>query len=210
MMYMKNVELTYLGGSCFILVTGDAVLVFDYTYDPLRRLPYILSQHPGIPVIFMVSQADSRSFSPEIFSTGEMRQRYFVIPGQGRCGCSSDSCQISPVSDGSVLPDLPGGVSVTAFGNTADGYGFLVTTQSHLTIYHTPLPNPGILEGTAAGSIDIAIIHASASRSTAVEASTMQLLERVPIRHIYPVGLTLPPQRSDQLPTLYTTTTLQL
>lgn len=204
---MKNIELTYLGDSCFIIVTGDAVLVFDYTYDPLRRLPYILSKHPGIPVIFMVSNTDSRNFSPEIFSTGEMRQRYFVIPGHGRCGCDTDSCQISPVSDGSVLPDLPGGVTVTAFNKTGYGYGFLVTTQSHLTICHTPIPDPEILDGL---DIDIAVIHASAPQREAVEEATAHMLDNSTVRHIYPVGFQLPANRTDTVPTLYTTTELQL
>lgn len=207
---MKTIELTYLGGSCFIIVTGDAILVFDYSYDPLRLLPYILSKHPGLPVTFMVSQMGSRNFSPEIFSTGEMRQRCFVIPGLGRCGSDTDSCRISPVSDGSVLPDLPGGVTVTAAGNTDYGYGFLVTTQSHLTIYHTPAPDPDILDGLDTDRIDIAIVHAAAPRSEAVEAATARMLDKVPVCHIYPAGIRMPADRTDSMPAIYTTSVLRL
>ena len=43
---------------------------------------------------------------------------------------------VSWVSPGSILPDLPGGITVTAFGSTDRGVSFLIESQSHLTLFH--------------------------------------------------------------------------
>lgn len=133
---MKTVEITYLDHSGFALAIPGAVLVFDYYRDPQRALPQLLMKHPDLPVTFFVSHHHQDHFNPEIFSLAETRQRTYIISDDTDGFAMPEGHLINRVSPGSILPDLPGGITVTAFGSTDEGVSFLVESQSHITIFH--------------------------------------------------------------------------
>ena len=133
---MKSVEITYLDHSGFAIALPGAILVFDYYRDPQRALADVLMSHPDLPVIFLVSHHHQDHFNPDIFSLAETRQRTYILSDDISCAAMPDGNPVSRISPGGILPDLPGGITVTAFGSTDEGVSFLVESQSHLTIFH--------------------------------------------------------------------------
>lgn len=98
-----------LGGSGRAIVFPSAILVFNFDNDDDARLSQILSAHPGMPVVFLGTK-----FNREVFSQAEGRNRTFVFATK-----FVNRDEVDPVypamwlSDGDILPDLPGNVSVT-------------------------------------------------------------------------------------------------
>jgi len=134
---MKTIDITYLDHSGFAVVMPGAILVFDYYRDPSRALSALLMNHPDLPVTFFVSHSHHDHFNPAIFSLAETRQRTFILSDDIKGSTMMpDGNFVSWVSPGSILPDLPGGITVTAFGSTDRGVSFLIESQSHLTLFH--------------------------------------------------------------------------
>lgn len=134
---MKAIDITYLYHSGFAVAMPGAILVFDYYRDPARALPALLMKHPDLPVTFFVSHGHPDHFNPEIFSLAETRQRTFILSDDIKGSTTMpDGNFVSWVSPGSILPDLPGGITATVFGSTDRGVSFLVDSQSHLTLFH--------------------------------------------------------------------------
>ncbi len=100
-----------------------AIVVFNFSDgdDNDGKLAQIISGHPGETVVFINTR-----FSRSVFSQAENRNRAFIFSRD-----AIDPATVDPifpaqwVSDGDILPGLPGNLTLTA----TDG-GFRVTSLS--------------------------------------------------------------------------------
>lgn len=99
-----------IGATGRAVIFPSAILVFNFDGDDEGKLSQIVSAHPGMPVIFLATK-----FHREVFSQAEGRNRSFIFATK-----YVNRDDVDPVypaqwlSEGDVLPALPGNVSVTA------------------------------------------------------------------------------------------------
>lgn len=129
-------HITYLQHSGFIVELPDAVLVFDYYRDPAHVLPHVLKQNPAKPVVFLVSHHHPDHFNPEIFDLAQDHKRVYILSNDILAKRIPTDLAVQGMSRGDVVENLPGNISVRAYGSTDKGVSFLVTTSSGRKIFH--------------------------------------------------------------------------
>lgn len=129
-------KITYIDHSGFMIETSKVLLVFDYFRDPAHEVTRALRNSPELPVVFFVSHNHRDHFNHEIFNLGQNHKRLYVISNDVIDRDDNLDVPISWVSPGDSLEDLPGGISVKAYGTTGKGCAFVVTTDDGRHIFH--------------------------------------------------------------------------
>jgi len=129
-------HITYLSHSGFAVATADVVMVFDYCRDPADALAGVLDAAPGLPVVFFVSRAHPDHYNPDIFFLAQDRCRAYILSSDTNPRCAGPQCGILTMGAGDRADDIPGGLSVQAYGSTDAGVCFAVTTRDGKTIFH--------------------------------------------------------------------------
>ncbi|MBD5234335.1 MAG: MBL fold metallo-hydrolase [Bacteroidales bacterium] len=129
-------EITYLDNSGFLVELPDVLLVFDYYRDPAHSVTKALQKYPEKPVIFFVTHNHSDHFNTEIFNLGQSHRRLYVLSNDIPTREIHDTMPIDWMSRGDTLEDLPGGLSVKAYGSTDAGVSYLVTRSDGFRIFH--------------------------------------------------------------------------
>lgn len=130
-------KVTYLDHSGFVVTTPTAILVFDYYRDPSNSLHHILNDHKELPVVFLVSHHHPDHFNNEIFDLAQDHKRLFVlsddifsklVPEKG--------LQVAWLKGGDPAVEIPGGMTVKAYGSTDAGVSYAVTDAEGDVIFH--------------------------------------------------------------------------
>lgn len=130
------ITVTYLDHSGFAVTTPQDILVFDYYRDPSNSLKRILHHHPGLPVVFLVSHHHPDHFNNEIFDLAQDHGRMFVLSDDIFARLVPDKgLQVAWLKGGDPAIDLPGGLTVKAFGSTDAGVAYAVTTPEGV-VFH--------------------------------------------------------------------------
>lgn len=104
---METIKLD--GGGKAAMFPGG-LIVFNFSADDTGKLSQLVSSVPGKPVVFL-----STEYHREMFSQAEGHNRTFVLSTK-----FIDRDDVDPVypamwlSEGDMLPDVPGNVQVTA------------------------------------------------------------------------------------------------
>lgn len=132
-----STTVTYLDHSGFAVTTPGAILVFDYYRDPSNSLYHILNNHRELPVVFLVSHHHPDHFNNEIFDLAQDHERLFVLSDDIFARLVPDKgIQVAWLKNGDPAIDLPGGMTVRAFGSTDAGVSYAVTTADGKVIFH--------------------------------------------------------------------------
>ncbi|MDE6329528.1 MAG: MBL fold metallo-hydrolase [Muribaculaceae bacterium] len=146
-------ELTYIHHDCFLLMTPECSLVFDFWKDPESRgasLPAFLRTIPGDrPLYVFVSHFHKDHFNKEIFSwvglhpdirfviskDVERHARYILRSDSLYRGDKPDSSLVTVMSKMDSFDD--GMIHIDAFGSTDIGNSYAVTLKrSGLKVFH--------------------------------------------------------------------------
>lgn len=129
-------RVTYLDHSGFAIERDEVILVFDYYRDPSESLTRILRNSPDKPVVFMVSHHHEDHFNPVIFNMAQNHKRVYVLSNDIKGNPLNDKLPIAWIEAGDTLTDLPGDMSVRAFGSTDAGVSYLVTFKNGEKCFH--------------------------------------------------------------------------
>ncbi len=129
-------KITYLDHSGFAVVTPSAILVFDYYRDPAHALKKVLHEYPSLPVIFLVSHHHEDHFNRDIFDLAQDHKRTYVLSNDIVSKVTHDDIAIAWMSAGDTVENLPGDITVKAYGSTDIGVSYLVTLPDGKTIFH--------------------------------------------------------------------------
>lgn len=130
------IKATYLNHSGFAVTTPTAILVFDYYNDPAHALHKVLDENPDLPVIFLVSHHHYDHFNRDIFNLAQNHKRVYVLSNDIDTKHIRDDIRVAWMSPGDTVTELPGAITVKAFGSTDVGDSYLVTLPDGRTIYH--------------------------------------------------------------------------
>lgn len=133
------IKVTYLDHSGFVLSTPTAILVFDYSKDPDKKLEKVLAEYPDpeVPVVFFVTHHHPDHFNQAIFDLAQNRKRVYVlsndifsklVPQKG--------FEVAWMSAGDVVDTIRGIESVKAYGSTDAGVSYLVSLPDGTTVFH--------------------------------------------------------------------------
>ncbi len=129
-------KVTFLDNSGFLVETPEVVMVFDYYRDPAHNVVKTLEHNPDVPVIFFVSHNHRDHFNTDIFNLGQSHRRLYVLSNDIPTREIHDDMPIDWMSAGDRVEDLPGGVSVRAYGSTDAGVSYAVTLADGTKIFH--------------------------------------------------------------------------
>lgn len=110
-----------------MVLTSDAIMVFDYTTDPTQSLPRILMGHSGLPVTFLISGPGKVPFPTAIFGMAETRVRTFIVSTTIARAAIDPELPVSWMEPGNVMPGVPGDISVASIDNGSSNVTFDVT-----------------------------------------------------------------------------------
>ena len=130
------IKVTYLDHSGFAVTTPTAILVFDYYKDPAHAFHRVLDEAPTLPVVFFVSHHHYDHFNRDIFNLAQNHKRAFVLSNDIHSQVTHDNVAIAWMSPGDTVSQLPGAISVKAFGSTDVGDSYLVTLPDGRTVFH--------------------------------------------------------------------------
>lgn len=130
-------KVTYLDHSGFMVTAGNVVLVFDYYRDPAHALHKELEARPGCDVVFLVSHHHPDHFNNEIFDLAQNHRRTYVLSDDIFARLVPDKgLSVAWLKAGDPAIDLPGRLTVRAFGSTDAGVSYAVTDTEGNVIFH--------------------------------------------------------------------------
>ena len=135
-------NITYLNHSGFLIDSPTAILVFDYYQDPSHSVERIVNENPEKPIIFLVSHHHYDHFNKAIFNIAPGRERVYIMSSDIRSSLKTDktaedsTLPIRWIMAGDTINELPGDVTVKAFGSTDVGVSYMVTLPSGTKIFH--------------------------------------------------------------------------
>ncbi|MDE7136754.1 MAG: MBL fold metallo-hydrolase [Muribaculaceae bacterium] len=129
-------KVTFLDHSGFVVVTPTAILVFDYYRDPSHALEKVLRENPGLPVDFFVSHHHPDHFNPDIFNLAQNLERCFILSTDIYSKVVHDNLPVAWMSPGDTQEQIPGNLTVKAFGSSDSGVCYLVTLPDGRKIFH--------------------------------------------------------------------------
>lgn len=122
--------------SGFIVTLNDVILVFDYYRDPAHALKHVLDQNPQLPVVFFVTHHHPDHYNKSIYELAQNHKRTYVLSNDVYPQNVPSTLAVAGMSKGDVIEDLPGDITVKAYGSTDKGVSFLVTTKTGEKIFH--------------------------------------------------------------------------
>lgn len=129
-------KITFLENSGFLVELPEVFLVFDYMADPAHDVKKALEHKPDKPVVFLVTHNHRDHFNTDIFNLGQSHRRVYVLSNDIPTREIHDTMPIAWMSEGDTVEDLPGGLTVHAFGSTDAGVSYLVTSPDGYRIFH--------------------------------------------------------------------------
>lgn len=130
-------KVTYLDHSGFMVTLPGVVLVFDYYRDPSNSLKKELEKNPAAEVVFLVSHHHPDHFNNAIFDLAQNHKRLFVLSDDIFSKLVPDKgLSVAWMKADDPAQELPGGLSVRAFGSTDAGVSYAVTTSDGEVIFH--------------------------------------------------------------------------
>ena len=129
-------KVTYLDHSGFAVVTPTVILVFDYYKDPAHALKKLLRDNAALPVVFLVSHHHEDHFNRDIFDLAQNHKRAYVLSNDIVSQVTHDNVAIAWMSPGDTVDQLPGDITVKAYGSTDVGVSYLVTLPDGKTLFH--------------------------------------------------------------------------
>lgn len=129
-------EIVYLDHSGFVAKIDGALLVFDYYRDPSHSLLHMLRKYPDLPVVFFVSHHHNDHYNPGIYEMAQQHRRVYVMSNDILPQNVPSTLEVAGMSKGDVVENLPGGISVKAYGSTDEGISFMVTLPDGKKIFH--------------------------------------------------------------------------
>lgn len=130
------IKVTFLAHSGFAITSKEAILVFDYCKDPAHALHKIFNDNPELPVLFFISHHHTDHHSPDIYEMAQNHERTYILSNDVYGQNIPSTLAVAGMSAGDSLENLPGGVSVKAFGSTDAGVSFLVTLADGKRVFH--------------------------------------------------------------------------
>lgn len=129
-------KITFLENSGFMVELPEVFLVFDYMADPAHDVKKALEHKPDKPMVFLVTHNHRDHFNTDIFNLGQSHRRVYVLSNDIPTREIHNTMPIAWMSEGDTVEDLPGGLTVHAFGSTDAGVSYLVTSPDGYRIFH--------------------------------------------------------------------------
>lgn len=129
-------RVTYLAHSGFMVETDSVIMVFDYFRDPSHSVVKKLEKRPDVPVVFFVTHHHKDHYNPDIFNLAQNHERVYVLSNDVEARDTNSKLAIQGMSAGDIVENLPGGLTVKAYGSTDEGVSFLVTTKGGTKVFH--------------------------------------------------------------------------
>lgn len=129
-------KITYLDHSGFVVTLPDAILVFDYYRDPSHALNSILKNKPDAPVVFFITHHHDDHFNTGVFEIAQNHRRVYVVSNDVPAQKIPSTLEVQGMSAGDSVENLPGKISVRAYGSTDEGVSFVVTLPDGKKIFH--------------------------------------------------------------------------
>lgn len=120
----------------FIVANNEVIMVFDYDHDPAHALKRTLDQHPQTPVVFFVTHYEKEHHDNSLYEIAQNHKRVYVMSNDVYPQNVPDTLAVAGMSKGDVLDNLPGGLTVKAYGSTGKGVSYLVTLPDGTKIFH--------------------------------------------------------------------------
>lgn len=212
-------KVSYLDRNGFIVVSDDAIMVFDYYNDPAHALEHELNAYPEKPVTFFVTYHEKEHLNKSIYEIAQNHRRTYVMSNDVYPQNVPDTLDVAGMSKGDIIEDLPGGLTVKAYGTRAKGVAFLVTDKKGVKIFHAgALDDPEVVPekiaeknpdecktGVAVNriaddvkAINIAFFPATVDTKSHVALHTFQFLEEIKVTDFFPIHLGSDDIRADE------------
>ena len=204
-------KVTYLSHSGFVVANADVVMVFDYCHDPSHALTRLLDADENLykPVVFFDTHYRRDRRMPDMFEIAQNHKRVYVMSNDIPAKVIPKTLDVAGMSAGDYIEELPGGLSVRAYGSTDRGVSFLVTTKDGEKIFYAGDLNdwhwvdlPTLKEQAAAHSrfeklvhrvasdnpeIDIAMFPVDTRLGTDYAAGARYFLDNVKVEDFFPM-----------------------
>lgn len=129
-------KVTYLDNSGFVITTDKVIMVFDYYRDQSHSLNHILGNMPEAPVVFFATHRHPDHYNPDIYEIAQNHRRVYVLSNDIPAMKVPSTLEVQGMSKGDYVENLPGGLSVKAYGSTDEGVSYLVTLPDGRKIFH--------------------------------------------------------------------------
>lgn len=201
-------KISYLDRNGFIAVNNEVIMVFDYYSDPSHALHRALENNPELPVVFFVTAHTNHRPEKSIYEIAQNHKRVYVMGNDVYPQNVPDTLEVAGMSKGDIIEDLPGGLTVKAYGTGEKGVAFLVTDKEGHKLFHAgAMDEPAVVEkmpekktdsqckvGVAVNrvaedvdAIDIAFFPADTDSNTHLAHHTKQFLEEIKVTDFFPM-----------------------
>ncbi|MCM1349113.1 MAG: hypothetical protein NC338_06825 [Firmicutes bacterium] len=203
-------KITYLDRNGFLAVSDDVIMVFDFYSDPSHALHRALEAAPDCPVVFFVTSHQKEHLNKSIYELGQNHKRVYVMSNDVYPQNVPSTIEVAGMSKGDIIEDLPGGLTVKAYGTASKGVAFLVTDKNGKKIFHAGAmddPEPveqlperktdsqcsvGVAVNRVASEnaeLDIAFFPTSTDMESHVAKHTMQFLNEIKVKDFFPIHI---------------------
>lgn len=203
-------KITYLDRNGFIAQNKDVIMVFDYHTDPSHALHRTLEANPELPVVFFVTSHQKGHVNKSIYELAQNHKRVYVMSNDVYPQNVPDTLAVAGMSKGDIIEDLPGELTVKAYGTASKGVAFLVTDKEGQKLFHAgAMDDPEVVGklpekksdsqckiGVAINRvaedskyIDIAFFPADTDTDSHLSHHTRQFLEEIKVKDFFPIHI---------------------
>lgn len=201
-------KVSYLDRNGFVVTNDDVIMVFDYYSDPAHALEHELKSFPEKPVVFFVTSHVKEHLNKSIYEIAQNHKRVYVMSNDVYPQNVPSTIEVAGMSKGDVIENLPGALTVKAYGTAEKGVAFLVTDKSGKKIFHSgAMDDPevvnsvkekkgdndcktGVAVNRFASEVDavfIAFFPADINLESHVAHHTFRFLKEVKVKNLFPI-----------------------
>lgn len=203
-------KVSYLDRNGFIVVNDDVIMVFDYHSDPSHTLDHVSKHNPEKPIVFFVTSHVGGHLNKSIYEIAQNHKRVYVMSNDVYPQNVPSTLDVAGMSKGDIIEDLPGSLTVKAYGTAGKGVAFLVTDKNGKKIFHAgAMDDPATVEkikekkgdndckvGTAVNrvasevsEIFIAFFPADINTESHLAQHTLQFLKEIKVANFFPIHI---------------------
>lgn len=203
-------KISYLDRNGFVVTTDDVIMVFDYHTDPAHTLHKALESNPDKPVVFFATSHVGEHLNKSIFELAQNHNRTYVMSNDVYPQNVPSTVAVAGMSKGDIIEDIPGHLTVKAYGTATKGVAFFVTDGNGKKIFHAgAMDDPETVKklkekksdsqckvGVAINrvaedvkQIDIAFFPADADMNSHLAHHTLQFLDDIKVANLLPIHI---------------------
>ncbi len=201
-------KVSYLDRNGFVVTNDDVIMVFDYYSDPAHTVEHALKEFPEKPVVFFVTSHVNSHLNKSIYEIAQNHKRVYVMSNDVYPQNVPSTIDVAGMSKGDIIEDLPGGLTVKAYGTAEKGVAFLVTDKDGRKIFHAgAMDDPEVVNKIAekkgdndcktgvavnrvasdVNEIFIAFFPADIDTDSHVAHHAFQFLKEIKVNNLFPI-----------------------